>query len=46
MASPNLKKAQRYSFADLQKEFPDEGACLRWLVGYLYPYGIHCLDLR
>lgn len=43
MPSPNLKKPQRYTYADLQREFPDDAACLRALVAMLYPHGIHCL---
>lgn len=43
MPSPNLPKPQKYTFKDFDGEFPDDAACLRWLVGFLYPYGIHCL---
>jgi transposase len=32
----------RYTIKDLQKDFPDEDACLEWLKDYLYPDGIHC----
>jgi len=27
---------------DLQSDFPDDDACLAWLVDYLYPEGIYC----
>jgi transposase len=32
----------RYTFYDFDREFPDDGACLDWLVGHLYPDGIYC----
>lgn len=32
----------RYTIRDLQRDFPDDKACLAWLVDYLYPEGIHC----
>lgn len=32
----------KYTIRDLQTDFPDDAACLRWLVGYLYPEGIFC----
>jgi len=43
MASPNLPKPQKYTLKDFEAEFSDDAVCLRWLVGYLYPHGIHCL---
>jgi len=33
----------RYTIRDLQGDFPDDKACLKWLVEYLYPEGIHCI---
>lgn len=32
----------RYTFFEFDKDFPDDAACLDWLVGHLYPNGIHC----
>lgn len=32
----------RYTVKDLQVDFPDDQACLEWLVNYLYPDGITC----
>src|SRR6266550_595517 len=32
----------RYTFYDFDREFPDDAACLDWLVGHLYPEGIFC----
>lgn len=32
----------KYTVKDLRVDFPDEGACLKWLVEYLYPNGITC----
>jgi transposase len=32
----------RYTFTDFEQDFPDDAACLDWLVGYLYPDGIYC----
>jgi transposase len=32
----------RYTFYDFDQEFPDDAACLEWLVGHLYPEGIFC----
>jgi transposase len=32
----------RYTFYDFDQEFPDDAACLDWLVGHLYPTGIYC----
>src|SRR5271167_2579894 len=31
-----------YSLMEFQLEFPDDAACLEWLVNRLYPDGIHC----
>jgi transposase-like protein len=35
--SPN-----RYTLDEFDREFPDDAACLTWLVGHLYPDGITC----
>lgn len=32
----------KYTVHDLRVDFPDEQACLAWLVEYLYPDGITC----
>ncbi|CAN5620962.1 IS1595 family transposase [soil metagenome] len=32
----------RYTFYEFDGDFPDDAACLQWLVGYLYPEGVHC----
>ena len=31
-----------YTFYEFDKDFPDDAACLDWLVGHLYPDGIYC----
>src|SRR5438309_11238677 len=33
---------KRYTIKDLQRQFPDDAACLDWLRDYLYPSGITC----
>jgi len=32
----------KYTIKDLRSDFPDDAACLRWLVEFLYPDGIFC----
>src|SRR2546428_2794151 len=32
----------RDTFYEFDERFPDDAACLEWLVGYLYPDGIYC----
>lgn len=32
----------KYTIKDLRTDFPDDAACLKWLVEYLYPDGIFC----
>ncbi|HSX30300.1 MAG TPA: IS1595 family transposase [Candidatus Saccharimonadales bacterium] len=32
----------KYTITDLRKDFPDDAACLAWLVDWLYPDGIFC----
>lgn len=36
----------KYTVKDLRSDFPDEAACLAWLVSYLYPEGITCKRCR
>jgi transposase len=43
MASPNLLPDQRFTFKDFEREFPDERACMEWLVEQFFPYGMHCV---
>lgn len=38
----SLSKRMKYTVKDLRVDFPDEEACLSWLVRYLYPGGITC----
>lgn len=32
----------KYTISDLRQDFPDDDACLEWLVEWLYPEGITC----
>jgi transposase len=32
----------RYTLFEFDREFPDDAACLEWLVRYRYPDGIYC----
>lgn len=32
----------KYTVKDLRADFPDDDACLKWVVEYLYPDGITC----
>jgi transposase len=43
MPSRNLPKPAKYSLKDFDREFPDDAACMRWLVEFLFPFGMHCL---
>jgi transposase len=43
MPSPNLLPEQKYTFKNFEREFPDERACMEWLVEHFFPYGIHCV---
>ena len=36
----------RYTFVEFERDFPDDTACLDWLVGYLYPKGIYCTKCK
>lgn len=33
---------KKYTLRDMQNEFPDDKACLDWLLNYRYPNGITC----
>lgn len=37
-----LINKMKYTITDLRSDFPDDAACLRWLVDYLHPDGIFC----
>lgn len=37
-----LSTRMKYTVKDLRVDFPDEEACLLWLIEYLYPEGITC----
>lgn len=34
----------KYTIADLMSDFPTDDSCLDWLVNYLYPHGIFCIQ--
>jgi transposase-like protein len=38
-----LSRLMKYTVKQLQADFPDDAACLEWLVKYLYPEGVHCV---
>lgn len=42
----SLSRQMKYTVKDLRVDFPDEEACLEWLVNYLYPEGITCKRCR
>lgn len=43
----SMKKSQKYTIKQFQADFPDDSACMEWLVEYLYPEGIYCkIDKR
>lgn len=33
-----------YTLKDMQRDFPDDKACLDWLLNYRYPNGITCAN--
>ena len=35
---------EKYTLKDMQAEFPDDKACLDWLLNYRYPNGITCTN--
>lgn len=39
---PRPPRTLIYTFADFERDFPTEEACLEWLLAHLYPDGIHC----
>jgi transposase-like protein len=41
---PRRSKASesRYSIVEFEREFPNDAACLEWLIRRLYPDGIYC----
>ena len=41
-AVTRLSRRMKYTVKDLRVDFPDEDACLAWLVEWLYPDGITC----
>lgn len=43
MPSPNLFPGQKYGFKDFERQFPDERACMEWMVEHFFPHGIHCV---
>lgn len=38
----SLSRLMKYTVKQLQADFPDDQACLDWLIEYLYPEGITC----
>ena len=43
MPSPSLPPEQKYTFKNFEREFPDERACMEWLLERFFPYGVHCV---
>jgi transposase len=39
----HLSRLMKYTVKQLQADFPNDSACLKWLVEYLYPEGIVCV---
>jgi transposase-like protein len=37
-----LSRLMKYTVKDLRRDFPNDDACLAWLVDWLYPDGITC----
>lgn len=35
---------EKYTLRDMQRDFPDDKACLDWLLNYRYPNGITCTN--
>lgn len=42
----SLSRPMKYTVQDLWSDFPNEQACLTWLVEYLYPNGITCATCK
>jgi len=43
MPTPNLSPERKYTFKDFDRQFPDDRACMEWLLEHFFPFGIHCL---
>jgi transposase len=41
-APQSTASRSHYTFYEFGQDFPDDAACMDWLVGYLYPDGIFC----
>jgi transposase len=39
-----LSRRMKYTVTDFMSDFPDDDACLEWLVNYLHPHGIFCIQ--
>ncbi|MCL4339236.1 IS1595 family transposase [Patescibacteria group bacterium] len=39
-------KLNKYTIRDLQRDFPNDKACLDWLIKYFYPNGIYCKNCK
>lgn len=39
-------KLNKYTIRDLQRDFPNDKACLKWLIKYFYPSGIFCKNCQ
>lgn len=37
---------RKYTARQLMEDFPDDAACLAWLLAYTYPYGIFCVKCQ
>lgn len=37
-----MSRPMKYTVKQLQDDFPNDAACLEWLIKYLYPNGIEC----
>jgi len=42
MTNKVKNRTAKFTFKDLEKEFPDSDACLEWLKDYRWPDGIYC----
>lgn len=38
-----LSRRMKYTVKDLRSDFPDDQACLEWLINYQYPNGVFCI---
>lgn len=39
-----LSRHMKYTLKDLRSDFPNEEACLEWLISWLYPNGVFCVE--